>query len=321
MNHEPHQPSLFDRLQSDKNVSAKAVFEKLKWSYSKRSKFEQCMRAYYYTYFGAMSNQDPLEKRIRFLKDLPNRYLNAGSIAHLVIKTFFKKAQQGDIWKPDRLTSWGLKMFRENRSFSQQHPDGSYIPPGKYPPKLLMEYYYDFEDADVLYDEAEARLQVALSNFATSQSFASFRFHGQQPGAAVEEWIELDSLPYVVTGQVDLAYKENNIVTVVDWKIGKDDADGEDSLQLAAYALWATHYFGCDTDQIRIFKAFLGSAEVVSFPIDQSKLEAAKIRIFQDVERMSAVEAYGLRGMSSAFTPCYQPGVCLNCPFQELCYD
>lgn len=309
------------QLKSDKEVSAEVPSEKLKWSYSKRSRFEQCSRAYYYTYFGSTNNQDPLGKRIQFLKELSNRYLNPGNIAHLVIRTFFRKAQQGDIWKPDRLVSWGLKMLRDNRSYSQQHPDGSYIPPGKFPPKLLMEYYYGLENVEILYDEAETRLQQALTNFASAQSFAAFRFHGQQPGTIVEEWIELNSLPYVVTGQVDLAYKENDIVTIVDWKIGKDDAEGEDSLQLAAYALWATEHFSCHPDQIRIYKAYLGSEEVVSFEADQMKLDAARVRIIQDSERMVAMETYGQRGVSSAFTPCYQTGVCRNCPFQELCYE
>jgi hypothetical protein len=321
MNNEPHQLSLFDLLEASKSDSSKMAVEKLKWSYSKRSKFEQCLRAYYYVYFGALSNQDLHGQHIQFLKALSNRYLRLGSITHLVIKTFFKKAQQGEVWKRDRLINWGLKLLREDRSYSQQHPDGKYIPPGNYPPNLLMEYYYGFEDVEDLYDEAETRLRKVLTNFISSQSFTSFRLHGQQPEALVEKWIELSTLPHIVTGQVDLAYKEDNIVNVIDWKIGKDDSDGEDSLQLAVYALWATDYFRCHPDQIRVYKAFLGSEEVISFTVDQSMLEAAKIRILQDAERMSVMEAYGHQGIASAFTPCYQAGICRNCPFQELCYE
>lgn len=315
MSTKPHEPD------SNKDVSAEATSEKLKWSYSKRSKFEQCSRAYYYTYFGGTNDQDPSRKRIQFLKGLSNRYLNLGNVAHLVIRTFFKKAQQGEIWKQDRLINWGLKMLRENRSYSQKHPDGNYIPSVQFPPKLLMEYYYRFENVETLYDEAETRLQEALTNFMSAPSFAPFRFHGKQRGAIVEEWINLSSLPYAITGQVDLAYKENDIVTIVDWKIGKDDSEGEDSLQLATYALWAIEHFGCHPDQIRIFKAYLGSMEVVSFEINQMKLDIAKLRIIQDSDRMTAMEAYGQHGVSSAFTPCYQLGICRNCPFQELCYE
>ncbi|MEL6525334.1 MAG: PD-(D/E)XK nuclease family protein, partial [Chloroflexota bacterium] len=165
------------------------------------------------------------------------------------------------------------------------------------------------------------KLRLALRNFATSPAFKIFRDNGTRQGALVEQWMNIASLPCGVIGQIDLAYKNDENVTVVDWKIGQNDGQGEDSLQLAAYAIWAVEYFGVPAENIQVYKAFLSSGESVPFTIDATKLEVARVRIVQDADRMIAMENYGQQAVKEAFTPCYQPQICRLCSYQELCYD
>jgi CRISPR/Cas system-associated exonuclease Cas4 (RecB family) len=293
------------------------------WSYSRRETFERCLRQYYYEYFGAkktMAQDDPDKEQIEFLNRLVSRHLRAGKIVHTVIRTGLQKAKEGEYWDVDRLTRWGLSMLRKDRDYSRQYPDGQYIPEGKFPPQLLLEYYYRVGDVETLYDEIEGRIVNALTAFSTSPGFEEFRKGGQQPDSIIEKHFSLKTLNCTIEGQVDLAFRVEDAINIVDWKIGEEDGIGEDSLQLAAYGLWAVEHYDCEANHLRIYKAFLGSHSIVEFSADPNKLEAARVRITQDVERLACVQDYGERGIATAFTPRYEPTICRNCQFQRLCY-
>ena len=128
-------------------------------------------------------------------------------------------------------------------------------------------------------------------------------------------------LPCKVDGKVDLAYDVNGEVNVVDWKSGNHDGAGDDSLQLAAYALWAKSKYECSTDQLNVFKAFLGSGDVVEFPIDEALLDSARVRIIQDAETMIELSRYGEAGTVEAFTPCEHVGICGLCSYRQVCHE
>jgi hypothetical protein len=122
-----------------------------------------------------------------------------------------------------------------------------------------------------------------------------------------------------VDGKLDLAFVKGRCVSVVDWKTGDASGDGDDSLQLAAYALWASHHFAAAADAIAVYKAFLTGDAIVRFHVSESALANARGRILQDAERMAVLHNYGQRGEIEAFTPCAQANVCALCPFQEVC--
>lgn len=297
--------------------------EGVPWSYSRRSLFERCPRQYYYEYFGAKKSvalADPDKTQIQFLSELPSRHLRAGDIVHTVIRVTLRKAQNGEYWDADRIVGWGQALLRKDREHSRSHPDGDHDSETPFPPKLSLEYHYRMPEVETLYDEIDARLVNALTNFATSPVFETFRAHGRYPDSLVEKRFTLKALDCKIDGQVDLAYQTGDLVTVVDWKLGQEDGIGEDSLQMAAYALWAMDFFAVTPYQISVYKSFLGSNSVTQFSSDLDTLEAAKVRIIQDAERLASVQDYGERGIAAAFTPCYQELICKSCPFQRLCY-
>ena len=297
--------------------------DEIAWSYSRRSAFERCLRQYYYEYFGSKKRaaiHDPDKEQIQFLSSLQSRHLRAGAIVHMVIRVALQKAQKGEYWSVDRLTSWAVSILRKDRDYSRISPDGNWRPDSQFPPNLLMEYHYHVVDVEAIYDDIETRIVNALTTFATSPVLEDFRSHGRQPGALLEKRFTLTTLGCKVDGQIDLAYQSNEGINIVDWKIGEEDGVGEDSLQMAVYALWAMEEFNYSPHQIRVYKAFLGSDLVTEFNIDAEKLEAAKARIIQDAERLASVQNYGEQGVVNAFTPRYQSLICNSCPFQRLCY-
>ncbi len=295
------------------------------WSFSRRSLLEQCPRRYYYEYFGAAkrtAQEEPWKDQLRLLKDVQNRYERAGTILHRVIATFFRKAQEGKVWDVDRLVGWGRKLFRADREYSAAHAvGGACVTAGPYPPVLLHEYLYGLESADVLCDAVEEQLVLALQTFATDGVFASFRESGNHADALIEKHFRLPDLPCQVEGVIDLAYRDATDITIVDWKLGAGAGKGDDSLQMAVYALWAVDHFACRATDLHLYKAHLASGEIADFAVNEHLLATARARIVQDAERLAAVQSYGEAATVDAFTPCLQPAICALCPFARICLD
>ena len=292
------------------------------WSYSKRSLFERCQRRYYYEHYGAsapLKGVDPQHAKLRRLKALVGRHKRVGTLLHLGIATYFHRAQAGTSMPADDLVDWLVKIFRQDCTYSRADPDGAHPPGGQYPPVLLHEYHDRQPDVEHLVAESEQHLREGVQSFLTAQIFAPFREAGMRFDALIEQHLRLPGFPCKVDGRLDLAYPEAGGVTIVDWKSGVNDGDGTDSLQLAAYALWARAHYQVAPDAIHIYKAFLREAEVVTFPVTEHLLDQARARIIQDAERMAQVQHYGETGRVEAFTPCEQIGVCRSCPFQSAC--
>jgi hypothetical protein len=292
------------------------------WSFSRRQLFEQCLLRYYYEYFGSSHRTAAADKDLlRFLKSLENRYERAGAILHQVIATWFRKAQLGDRWAPDRLERWAQGLFGRDRMFSATNPDGGPVDPNeKWPPTLLREYHYRESTAAATCLEVENRLILAVRSFATSPVFASIRAAGEMTNALVETRMRVRGLPCKVEGQLDLAYATAEEVTVVDWKLGSSDGAGDDSLQLAVYGLWADQQWP-RSKSVTVYKAYLGDEGLVKWELTDQRRSAARSRIIQDAERMEALRLYGEGCDVEAFTPCAQPAVCAQCSFLRACRE
>jgi len=298
------------------------LIAKVVWSHSRGGKLEQCPLYYYFRYYGskkALADTEPRQALLGRLKQLQNRHQRAGKILHQVIATYFRKAQTGDVWSTERLLDWARVLFRADVEYSRSDPQGNNPPEVRYPPTLLQEFYYQMVDAEELCAQAEERMLSALRNFATHPAYEHLRWAGSQADALVEHHFTLKEFPCRVLGQIDLLYREVPTINIVDWKIGAAVTDGDDSLQLAAYALWACEHYGCGPETIAISKANLGSGDLTPYRATKEVLADARARILQDAERMAAVDSYGQRGISEAFTPCAQANICRLCPFVGAC--
>lgn len=295
----------------------------IKWSYSRRGVLEQCPRRYYYEYYasrrqGNLREQD--QGKIRLLKSLQNRHERTGALVHLVISTFLRRAKAGDVWSKDRLCKWARDMFRRDIAYSTtDHKESAATERAKYPPVCLQEFYYRDTNAMQLANEAEARLIEGLRVFSDSDRLAEYRSAGIRGDSLIECSIKVPGLPCQVSGKLDLGFRENNRIRIVDWKLGEASGTGEESLQLAVYALDAVHRFAVQADDVEVAKVHLTGDVVVHFPVSEMTLRNARARIVQDAERMYAMHDYGMRGIEAAFTACAQPGLCGGCSFREIC--
>jgi hypothetical protein len=292
------------------------------WSYSRRSTLEQCARRYYYEYYGSnkkTAKEESNKKELHSLKQLQNRYERTGSILHLVISQYFRKAQNGESWTISRLESWARDIFQKDIVYSEAGHNKDDLPTGPFPPVSLQEFYYTIPNAKDLCQGSLEQMLQSLRSFYSGKEFTYFRDNGVKGNALVEYPFKLKNFPCRIDGKLDLAFQHNNVGTIVDWKSGGNDGGGEDSLQLAAYALWGVDYFSSSPDLIKIFKAHLRDSNVVEFNIDTRFINVARARIIQDAERMADINSYGETAMADAFTPCGHKSVCLLCSFRNAC--
>lgn len=294
---------------------------KIEWSYSRRQVLEHCPRRYYYQYYGANNRTakvEPQKGLLRFLKTLTNRHMRIGNILHLVIGTYLKKCQQGEMWSCDKLLSWAQNIYHRDREYSRTRAYKHAPSQERYPPLPLLEFHFQFEGAEELYAESEQRLLEALRNFTTSLTFSSFRTGGSLPEAVVEKQIRLKKQHFSARGQADLVYPNGPKIVIVDWKIGGLN-EAAKSLQLLFYALWAVKKYRCLPEDVNIYKAYLIDNKVSPFAVSERNLQRASARIIQDVEKMKALDGYGKNAIAEAFTPCGQSQICVLCPFQGMC--
>jgi hypothetical protein len=269
-----------------------------------------------------VAKREPRKDTLRQLKSLQTRHKRAGNILHTSIGAFLHRNQEGKVWLGDSLIAWARNIFRADVEYSCSHPDGDEIPEGSFPPSLLAEFHYRDPDAQEMCAEVEEKLVHSLASFVSDPDFDDFRTQASRPEALIERPFRIrDLLPCRVEGKIDLAYPMDTSVTIVDWKLGVEDGIGDDSLQLATYALWAIHYYHCSPESVRIFKAHLGSHSIVAFESSESLLAAARARIAQDVEQMLTLDRYGREGIAEAFTPCLRPRVCRSCVYRKVCLE
>ncbi|MYC75498.1 PD-(D/E)XK nuclease family protein [Candidatus Poribacteria bacterium] len=314
------QMALFEESEIQSGTeSHKDIFSE--WSYSRREMLEQCARKYYYQYYGSSlkkSNNDPQKENLHFSKNLQNRHLRTGSILHFVIRTYLNKLRRGEQWSLDRLLSWVRNIYREDIEYSRRYKRGTPLSDKKYPPTLLLEFYYGFPDAESLSTKAERRLIEALTNFVKSQNLEQFREGAGDTSAMIEKPIYLKEVHFTLRGTIDLAYWKGDRIVIVDWKIGSAGSS-DDSLQMLAYAWWAKQEFKHPTNYITPCRVHLADNTVSTFNVSEKDLRRVEARILQDLERMWEADNYGRRALVEAFTPCTQPKICELCQFQEVC--
>jgi len=308
----------------DDRISSKSIAAgcRVRWSYSRRGVFEQCLRRYFYEYYAlkaAATLPVGVREQLVLLKKLQNRHERAGNIAHLVIAVYLRKAQTGDLWQPGRLAAWAKTLFEQDLAYSSQYRGGPFEHRGKIEPILLQEYFYQDPDRQRFFEETLQKLLDGLRAFVESSEFEEFRLAGVRPGALVERNVIFKVQERSGYGKVDLAFESEDRATVVDWKLGEAGGTGEESLQLGAYALWAVDAFHVPTELLRICKAHLQGCRIVDFAVTTSVLASVRARIRQDLERMELMDKYGRQGESEAFTPCAKPNVCRLCPYRAIC--
>lgn len=310
------QPSLFAEFNFGRG--GPQTLDLQEWSPSKRNQLEQCPRKYYYQYYGnAADVMSGHPASLKFYRKLSNSWMLAGILLHLKIREVFGIWRKGETLNHRSFLQETAQRWQRVRENSVQFErSGNYAQPPT--AVLLSEFVFRQPFAQKIWREAGERLERALFGFLTLPKLERFRQGGLADDAAIEKSVRVNGRGFRMRGKIDLAWRENGRVTVADWKSG--DREGADSdLQLLAYALGVQQHFGCELEELDLFRVELGSGKPIPLSVNDREAARAKARMAQDTRLMIDLHKYGSQGSIEAFTPTGSPRICSLCPYQRIC--
>jgi hypothetical protein len=241
----------------------------------------------------------------------------AGDVLHWFAERFLKKGASSRSW----IERTAMDRFDRAVRYSRDPEGMSHMRGEKYPPPMLVEFYYQDPAAEERVAAAHESLCRAIRNFLEAAPVVALR----QSVTSGEHWVEkrVSKLPkidgYGIDGQIDLAGRDARGVRVVDWKLGLPGGS-HDSLQLLIYGMWAEKEFSIEPSSVRVQRVFLGNATVEDErTLDSALVRAGRARLIQDIELMQELDPYGREGNEEAFSPCAKVNVCRQCKYREVC--
>src|SRR5512141_455979 len=235
------------------------------WSKSRHEKFEECLRAYYYQYYGSWGGwQAPHGSELRelyVLKKLSSRWQWAGSVVHDALKELLLRARARQRARRDWSTSREKSYWREPSRVVGlvEHEYGDAVPA---------------QEWKRIWDEV---IEGSLRGFYASDAFAQIQ------ATPRDRWLSVDELDsWVFEGTkvwvaIDFAYRDaDGLVHVVDWKTGRER--DVDHTQVGIYALYAQRKWQVPTEAIVGELVYLGTpgAERVTVQVDGPALVACE---------------------------------------------
>ncbi|HEX2846250.1 MAG TPA: PD-(D/E)XK nuclease family protein [Chitinophagaceae bacterium] len=298
------------------------VLPKISWSYSKMQFFRDCPRKYYFHYYGSKkrtAKDEALKDVLIELSKLSNKYMVQGNLVHQLIGIYFKKARLGEIWDFKRLSGFGRKIIEETIQFNEIIQNGQTAPQVKFPKPIIKELFYNTIANTELRDELIRVVDLCLHNFLQSSSYEHLREGGKKDLAKIEGDTSFKIHDHLsVDGKVDIAFLDNSLLKIADWKTGKKALE-DTSLQLLVYALWAGQFKEWSFDQIEIEKAYLQDGSLEKLEFSAINVDRAKARILQDAELLTEMDEYGKNSVKDAFA-LHIGKNCNTCPYETICH-
>jgi len=173
--------------------------------------------------------------------------------------------------------------------------------------------------------ESADRVKRGLLNFFASEIYGELRALGEDDWLEIEDSdlpppvVMVDEVPVHV--RVDLAFRDAEAVTIVDWKTGQGtEPEGRD--QLAGYALYAQDRWGVPAAMVRAREVNVVQARETVHPLDGGFLEEFRVRLRRSVKEMRACleDAASNRPLPEERFPCTAVEKdCRHCSFVGVC--
>ncbi len=291
-------------------------------SYSKRELLDSCLRQFFYEYYAAAKKLpfDPERKAvIRELKEFTGVYLLAGEKLHWFIEQYLKKGMTSQLWAEHTC----LAAFDLAVNYSRDPEGNAGLRDAKYPPPMLLEFYYGDPRAEELAGKAREALRGGIQRFLANGPIKGLWTEIKAGEHFVEQ--RVGGLPkfdgFGIEGQIDLVGRDSSRVRVVDWKLGRN-GESHDSLQMLIYGLWAEKKFQVDPTSVTARRVFLGDGTLeAEHALDRAQMAVGRARLLQDIELMKELDPYGRAGIEEAFSPCHRQNECRQCKYQGICPD
>jgi CRISPR/Cas system-associated exonuclease Cas4 (RecB family) len=289
---------------------------KYSWSRSRDAKFRECLRAYWFHYYGAWggwaADAPDRAQALYRLKNLRSRQMWAGDVVHRCIERALVNVRRGiEPLPPEAAIDATIQSMRDEWRRSRA---GSLK-------ERLGEHEYGIALPDAEWQATADHVRQCLWNFYASGLWQELR---KLPAA---RWLEIESLSsFLLDGvkvhvKLDAAFRdEASGVVVVDWKTGRAP-DPDHSMQVATYVLYAAHAFGAEPGAVEVRLAHLAGGTTESVRLSPRALEAALSRIRASIRDMRQLLASpeGNETREADFPVLDDPRTCRRCNFRRVC--
>lgn len=260
----------------------------LVWSHSRARAFAECLRAYWFTYYGSWGGWDlAAEPRVRqayLEKKLTTRAMWTGTVVHGIAEDVLRAARDG--MPPDLESS-------RRRARNQARRDIEDSRSGRWEDRParrtgFAEHYYGrpVEDADWEAAIAEIDRQVTVL-----WDHRIFRRLLQVP----ERIREVEDLRRFRVGDAEvyavldvLVDDGRGGVVIIDWKTGDAHSDEEIAAQLGVYGLYATQELRVPPDRVVALHVNVRHGTETRHAVGPGEMDAARVTIGAGVEKMRA---------------------------------
>jgi hypothetical protein len=294
------------------------------WSKSRHEKFKECLRAYYYQYYGSWGGWEaPAGSPVRelyVLKKLSSRWQWAGSVVHDALKQLLGRARRtGQFRTLDEVLARTRDCARRQWSISREKSywrEASQI-------TGLVEHEY----AEPIANEEWKRIWDEVIEGSLRAFYASATL-GLIQDTPRENWLTVDELDsWLFEGTktwvaVDFAFTDaDGVIHILDWKTGRERA--VDHTQVGIYALYAQQKWGATLQGVMGGLVYLSTptGDRVSVSADPVALEACKDAMRGSISAMQERLFDASRNIArlEQFPQLPEREACRRCPFRRPC--
>lgn len=310
-----------------KNFIAKAYPEK-SWSISRVKTLKNCLRQYYYTYYGSHRGWEmevSEERKLAWrLKKLTNIWIYFGDIIHEGIKNIIKFQSENpdkevDVDRFKNFIKLKLNILVKQSSKKDRDIEWDTYPKGN----MLQEYYYDGKINKDDIEEVKERIEQCTENFFESKTFFDVCKGNFKNILEIDEgsFNHIFIHTVKVFSIIDMLYidKDNNYI-IVDWKTGKYDE--ENKYQILVYAIYVMEKYNIPLDHIKGRIEYLYLGENYEYIFTKEDIEDIKKRIKLELNVIDALlDDKNLNKPKSkeTFLMCEEDYKCSICKYKRLC--
>ena len=272
----------------------------------------------YYGYWDGWSDDADDGARLTYrLKKMQSFPMWLGSIVHDMIERILGDARNRELNTLERYQQQAREKM--NRGWVE-----STEKKWMWKPKWnlnLFEHYYGIEISKEKRVEARQKVFTCLENFMESDLFAALE------ALKPIEWKSVEKLDQFVVGEepvyvkIDCSTMTGGVMTLYDWKTGKET---DDTLtQLGCYALYAHHVWHVPVEQQHLVSYYLAPNKIHTHSPKVEELIETKDFILNSMEEMIAAldtTAEENSATEENFPMTERRGSCRRCFFRERCF-
>ncbi|MEW6364145.1 MAG: PD-(D/E)XK nuclease family protein [Acidobacteriota bacterium] len=291
------------------------------WSKSRDEVFRECLRKYYFHYYGYWSGWDASAsaraRQIYLLKQLKSRHMWAGGRVHTCVKDILQAVRSRR--RLPTADEAAKNMLARMRQDYRESRDRKY----REDPKGfcgLFEHEYEITLPDEAWKETAANAEACVRNFYQSDAFSMVQ---SLPPAG---WLDLEKLSsfrldgVTVWVQLDLAFRDGEQILIYDWKTGSSES-GENELQLACYIFYAVETWKTAPEQVTAVALYLADNQATPRQMTQADLESMReyIRDSIDEMRFPLLDPEKNIAEEDAFDFAEDEEPCRRCNYRKVC--